>query len=105
MKKDNFIRSVETLKKTTEEVSGMEDYLGEKVTDLLYSLESEIIRIITEEMGLEKNEYVGTELEWYIYETKFGEVNTTITEEIDGKERKYNVVTPEDLWNHIKNNK
>lgn len=63
------------------------------------TLESELIRLLNHIFNCKENEVVGTTLEWWIYETNFGEKNPRTFYRKDGNLlRDMNTSTAEDLY-------
>lgn len=59
-----------------------------------------LIFLLNNVMKLEKNEYVGTDIDWWIWETNFGNIEQSMRT-ITHKNKEYDIKTSSDLYDWI----
>lgn len=69
-----------------------------------YSLQDELIDVISVSMGLETNEYYGSTISWWVYETNFGKKNNIVvfnnkTMKVDTIDKLYDLCVKEGQQN------
>ena len=94
MKKETFVKMVESIKKFRDvDILFLSD---DKKAELWEPVEK-IVEAINEELELEKAEHIGTDLDWWVWETDCGKKNYTAYFE----DQEIEVKTPSDLWELI----
>ena len=100
--KEEFLHGVEQLHKMREEENIIADildvspeWIGGKWLWNYYSLISKLC-------DLPENNLIGTDLDWFCWETEFGKHDNVITVDIDDGDnyKAYVIETAEDLWNY-----
>jgi len=91
MKLEIFVKQINAIKK-------LYNIFNEKGLDEIINIQNDLIESLNDEFSLKKTSEYGSEIEFYIYGTNFGEKNNEIYK--DGKIFA-RIITPEDLYRNI----
>lgn len=95
MEKKEFIIIMEIIKKH----SKMDySFLSTDLQDKLWEPMEELVKMLNISLDLDTTDTYGTAIDWWIWETNFGEKNYTV--EYDNGD-KFDILTIEDLWDDI----
>lgn len=99
IQKKDFIKIVEEIKHYDDELDKLQNVNSSLCLAFVEKYDLKDILILTLELalGLKVNPQFGSTLSWWIYETKYGNKNYTIT---IGK-KKIHLDTIEKLWNYL----
>jgi hypothetical protein len=96
LKKAIFIDTLKFIEKQREDFGVPERYLSDSIMDLIHNYEGKLVENLNKLFDLPKNEYLGTDIDYYVYESNFGK-NANI--KYEGK--KVDISCPEKLWDFL----
>lgn len=110
IKQELFIKTLKLLEDNDKKMDNLEKALKSINLDfcslrgMTMSLTEHIITLLEDSMSLTKDEYCGTDISWWIYDTNFGKENPEIIIHYKTKDEKHILIdTAEKLYNYIKN--
>lgn len=106
IKKENFCRLIKTIQAYTDELEDIHEVmpgLQEDIIDLTGDLVSEMVEFLDAEMGLPKEEHIGSTISWWIWDCNFGKEHPDIfIKSKDGRhESTFHLNTVEKLYDYL----